>query len=389
MSAKARTFVLLTPEYPPDCGGIGDYVALLGARLADGGDRVRVFTRSPSQRAHTPGVEVALLPDHFGAQTRRYLAHAWQTLPKDAVVLVQYVPQGFGWKGMNLPFARFLAGRTERLWLMLHEIVYPFIPGQRVQLDVLAAFTRLMLRVSTARAERAFVSTPAWEPIFERYARPGLRCEWLPIPATAAAADGVPRHAPAAIPTIAHFGTYGRLIAEPLERIVVPLLGRCPELELVLVGRGSDTFRNELAERHPELDRRLRATGAAAPERISEELARAWVTIFPFEEGVTTRRTSLMTALAAGAVIVTTDAWCTESVWRRSGAVELVDGYRSGAAVEAVIGLLSDGARRELMRQRARALYAERFHVDRVAERLREHYAAPAVRAASSESFVD
>jgi glycosyltransferase involved in cell wall biosynthesis len=378
MSAKPRTFVLLTPEYPPGCGGIGDYVALLGARLAEGGDRVRVLTRSPSERTRTPGVEVELLPDAFGAETRRYLARAWRPLPRDAVVLVQYVPQGFGWKGMNLPFARFLAGRSERLWLMLHEIVYPFIPGQSVKLDVLAAVTRLMLRVSTHSAERAFVSTPAWEPIFERYARPGLKCEWLPIPATAAVDVGASRHALTAVPTIAHFGTYGHLVATPLERIVVPLLGRRPELELVLVGRGSDAFRDDLARRHPELDRRLRATGAATPERISEELARAWVTIFPFQEGVTTRRTSLMTALAAGAVIVTTDAWCTESVWRQSGAVELVDGYRSGAVVEAVLGLLSDAPRREAMRQRARALYGERFHVDHVVERLREHYATRA-----------
>jgi hypothetical protein len=377
MKGSRRTFAILTSEFPPGCGGIGDFVALVAERLAAGGDRVVVFTRTPQEPARIDGVEVRVLPDAFGPATRRLLARSFAELPGDAVIFAQYVPQGFGWKGMNLRFARFLGSRRERVWLMLHEIVYPFQPGQGIKLDVLATATRVMLHLVTARAERAFVSTPAWEPLLGRYGRGDLVCEWLPIPATAAVdASGVEHVAPAAVPTIAHFGTYGALVTEPLEAIVVPVLTAHPELELVLVGRHSDTFMGRFLERYPGFSGRLRATGAAAPERIADELARAWVTIFPFPEGVTTRRTSLMSALAAGAVIVTTSAWCTESVWRRSGAVELVDGYRSGAAVDAVESLLADAERRDELRRRARSLYSERFHVDHVVERLRELYAA-------------
>jgi glycosyltransferase involved in cell wall biosynthesis len=375
MSAR-RTFAFLTPEYPPDSGGIGDYVALLAGRLAEQGDRVVVHTRSPPGRAPTPGVEIELLPDDFGAETRRSLDRSWRSLPSDAVVFVQYVPQGFGMKGMNLPFARFLGGRPERLWLMLHEISYPFVRGQPLKLDVLAAVTRVMLRWSTARAEHVFVSTPAWEPIFERYARGRRRCEWLPIPATAVTGAGEPV-VPAVRATLAHFGTYGELVREPLERIVVPLLSRRPEVELSLVGRGSDGFLADLARRHPELASRLRASGPASPERIREELGRAWVTIFPFVEGVTTRRTSVMSALAAGAVIVTTDAWCTEAIWRR-GAVELYRADRPESAGETIEQLLDDAPRREELARRARLLYAERFDAERVVSRLLGLYDAAA-----------
>jgi glycosyltransferase involved in cell wall biosynthesis len=371
-----RTFAFLTPEYPPDSGGIGDYVALLAGRLAERGDRVLVHTRSPPARVQTRGVEIEYLPDDFGPASRRLLARSWRSLPSDAVIFVQYVPQGFGMKGMNLPFARFLGRRRERLWLMLHEIGYPFVRGQALKLDVLAVITRFMLRLSTANAEHAFVSTPAWEPIFERYVHRGLRCEWLPIPATAVTASGDPP-VPATRPTIAHFGTYGRLVREPLERLVVPLLTRRPELELVLVGRGSEGFLAELAGRQPQLRPRLRATGPASPETIREELGRAWLTIFPFIEGVTTRRTSVMSALAAGAVILTTDAWCTESVWRR-GAVELFHPDRLEAAVELAERLLDDASRREELGRRARLLYAERFDAERVVSRLVGLYATRA-----------
>jgi glycosyltransferase involved in cell wall biosynthesis len=371
-----RTFALLTPEYPPDSGGIGDYVALLAARLAALGDRVIVYTRSPAGRLVTPGVEIELLPDDFGSATRAFLSQAWRALPSDAVVFVQYVPQGFGWKGMNLPFARFLAGRRERLWVMHHEIAYPFIRGQGPALHALAVVTRLMLRLVTSRAERAFVSTPAWEPLFRRYAPSSLRCEWLPIPATAAV-DGALPPSPSSRPTLAHFGTYGRIVSEPLERVLVPLLERRPELEVVLVGRGSERFRAELVRAHGAWEGRVRATGPATPERIHAELGQAWVTFFPFVEGVTTRRTSVMTALAAGAVIVTTDAWCTESVWRHSGAVELVEPGRPDSTLKALEALLDDALLRRELRQRARALYADRFDVGHVVRRLVSLYSLP------------
>jgi glycosyltransferase involved in cell wall biosynthesis len=372
-----RTFAFLTPEYPPDSGGIGDYVALLASALARLGDRVIVYTRSKPGRVAAPGVEVELLPDEFGAASRRFLAAAWQKLPEDAVVFVQYVPQGFGRKGMNLPFARFLAARRERVWLMLHEISYPFFPGQSLRLDLLALVTRLMLRVVTARAEHAFISTPAWEPIFRRYVRRSLDCEWLPIPATAVVEGPAEPVTPSERPSVAHFGTYGHLVAEPLERILVPTLVRRADVELVLVGRGSERFLEELARRYPELAPRMRATGPVAPGRIREELGRAWVTVFPFIEGVTSRRTSVMSALAAGAVIVTTQAWCTESLWRHSGAVALVEFSPPDSATQAIHQLLDDAPRRRELRARARALYDHRFHVDHVVRRLVSLYSLP------------
>jgi glycosyltransferase involved in cell wall biosynthesis len=377
MSGARRTFAILTSEYPPGAGGIGDFVALLAGRLAAGGDRVLVHTARPREPAVIDGVEVRVLPDEFGPRSRERLARDWAALPRDAAIFVQYVPQGFGWKGMNLPFARFLAARDERLWLMIHEVAYPFVPGQSLKRDVLAVVTRVMLRLASERAERAFVSTPAWEPLVERYTRRGLACEWFPIPATATVREDFEPPAPAPAPTLAHFGTYGGLVAEPLERIVVPLLAADPARELVLVGRGSQEFRGALTRRHPALAERVRATGAVEPERVLAELARAWVSVFPFLEGVTTRRTSLMTGLAAGAAIVTTSAWCTESVWRRSGAVELVEGCDAAATVAAVERLLADGARRAELRERARALYRERFQLERAAGRLRERYDAP------------
>jgi glycosyltransferase involved in cell wall biosynthesis len=150
------------------------------------------------------------------------------------------------------------------------------------------------------------------------------------------------------------------------------LLERNPGLDVLLIGRGSERFQGELVRSEPGVRERVRATGAAEPSAVTEHLRGATVALFPFVEGVSSRRTSLMSALQAGAAIVTTEGWCSESVWRASGAVELADPNEPLSAVTAVEHLLGDPARQTELRRRALALYDQRFHVDRVVARLHE-----------------
>jgi glycosyltransferase involved in cell wall biosynthesis len=382
-----RTWSIVTPEYPPDSGGIGDYIALVAGRLAELGDEVTVFTRSPPGRRPTPGVAVELLQDDFGRASERQLDTAWRRLPERGVVLVQYVPQGFGLRGMNVPFLRWLGARRERRWLMIHEAVFPFDRRQPPRRWVFAGVTRLMLLAATRHAEHVFSSIPAWEPFIESWSLAGVRPEWLPIPATLGrdpASFVPPEFLPSAdeafapVPqTVAHFGTYGEFITAPLKQVLLPLLEQTANLELILLGGGSDRFRDELVELVPAAAHRLRATGRLAPERVAVELARAGATIFPFLEGVTTRRTSLMSALSVGAAIVTIENAFSEEFWRKTGVVAAYPVQRPDLGVAAIQSLLADPKRRSEQRQRALALYRDRFRLDLVVERLQNVYDAP------------
>src|SRR5205085_9332813 len=78
-------------------------------------------------------------------------------------ILVQYVPHAFGWKGMNLAFAAWVACRARRfapVWVMFHEVAFPF--GRRPVRAILALANRLMARLLAGAADRVFVSVPAW-----------------------------------------------------------------------------------------------------------------------------------------------------------------------------------------------------------------------------------
>ena len=78
------TWHVLTGEYPPDCGGVGDYTAALAHALADAGDTVHVWT--PTAGGLDPAPRVHLHPLRCirpGVARRR----------STRSVLLQYVPR--------------------------------------------------------------------------------------------------------------------------------------------------------------------------------------------------------------------------------------------------------------------------------------------------------
>ena len=102
------TWHLVTGEYPPDCGGVGDYTALLARALRRAGEEVQVWVPGDANATGNTSESVRGLPDRFGSRSRETLARAWQQQP--GVVLLQYVPNALGVKGANLSFCRWLRG---------------------------------------------------------------------------------------------------------------------------------------------------------------------------------------------------------------------------------------------------------------------------------------
>jgi glycosyltransferase involved in cell wall biosynthesis len=308
---------------------------------------------------------------------------------RPARLLVQYVPQAFGWKGMNVPFCLWLAGRRrESVWVMFHEVACPVgreLPWRR---NVLGWVTRWMAGRVARAAERVFVSTPSWTPMLRELAPTAPPPVWLPVPSNLPTqADleeaALVRRRLASGPgdaLIGHFGTYGGHIAPLLTRALPRLLADSPSRRAVLLGRGACDFAAGLERACPSLRGRLVTPGPLTDEGLVAHLAACDVLFQPFPDGVTTRRGSVMAGLALGAPIVTTTGSLTEPVWGESGAVLLPAVDDVGGVVEAVRAVLSRDDLRRRLRLRSAALYRERFAVDRTVEAL--------LAAASAERFV-
>jgi glycosyltransferase involved in cell wall biosynthesis len=313
---SAPVWHLLTGEYPPHGGGIADYTALLARALADAGRDVHVWTPARVEPSGDSSVTVHAMDGFSGAALRRLDAELGR-FPAPRRLLVQYAPQAWGMRGMNVPFCRWVLSRRhagDDVRVMFHEPFFPF-GWQRPQRNLLAAVNRWMARLLLRASTRAYVSISAWEALLRPLAPPGLEFTVLPIPSTIPFVDDPPRVAAlrrelsedGRRPIFVHFGTYGGMLAPMLLEGFASLVASCPHACILLLGARGPAF----AERLRRADANFSQAVVAAPGRLSAEevslhLQAASVAVQPYPDGADTRRTSLMACLANGVPTVTT-----------------------------------------------------------------------------------
>ena len=269
------------------------------------------------------------------------------------------------------------------MWIMFHEVAYPHGAGYSLGENVLALVTRWMAAIAGRHAERIFVSIPGWRPLVESAVGKQVPIEWLPIPSSVPVADDgagvaiVRSRMAQGHPLVGHFGTYGRLI-RPMLRLALPAFMAVTDCRVLLLGRGGDMFRDELTAEHPEIAGRIDAPGPLAPDDLSRHVSACDLMLQPYPDGVSSRRTSVMVALAHGRPVVTTFGDLSEPLWNE-GAVVLAPVDRPNDLAAAVASLIADAARLRDFATRARALYAERFDVCHTVATLRA-VSAPARR---------
>jgi glycosyltransferase involved in cell wall biosynthesis len=385
---------LVTGEYPPACGGVGDYTADLARALALAGDTVHVWVaevvrpnadsvghgasaiRPKTAEPHT-SITVHELPDRFGRASRRVLADAWRETP--GIVLLQYVPNALGARGANLPFCRWLrrihrAGADVRV--MFHE-PYFYFSLERPWRNALALAQRMMAATLLQSASRIYLSTETWMrylaavgvlPPAEALAIPSS----LPSTAPPAAIDRWRREiAPEGAQIVGHFGTYGAHVAGQLHAALPVLAERLPAIRFALAGAGSVEFLADIHQRHPRLAARAWASGRLEPDAVAAVLRACDLLLQPYPDGITTRRTSAMAGLKNGVATVSTSGCLTESIWTTTRAAALAPAGDAGGLADIVAGLLSDPTARAALGSRGAQAYCLHFSVEHTVAALR------------------
>lgn len=371
---------ILTGEYPPASGGVGDYTSLLTHALADAGDSVDVWVGGPVQPSISVRRRVHALPDRFGPQSRAILDEAFTASP--GIVLLQYVPNALGRRGMNVAFCRWLleqrrAGRDIRV--MFHEPYFYFTPW-RPWRNVIAIVQRVMAALLVRAATQLYYSSENWHTYLAPYGA-NRNAIVLAIPATipaeaspAAVGEFRRAFAPGAR-VVGHFGTFGAHVAGELSRIVPALLERDGNVRVILIGRDGDRFLRDLVRRMPAAAERVHATGELGPADVAVALAACDVLCQPYPDGVTTRRTSVMAGLHNGIATVSTAGPLTEPVWRDTAAVVLAPQGDVDASVAHIRRLLDDRSAQRTQAERGRDAYEQHFAMDLTVAQL--HSAAP------------
>jgi glycosyl transferase family 1/glycosyl transferase family 4 len=369
---------ILTSEYPPDIGGVSEYTRQVAEALVAAGDDVHVWCPRQAGESGSRVVQVHGEMGGIGPADLRRLDRCLNEHEAPRRLLVQWVPHGFGYRSMNLWFCLWLATRAWRgdhVQLMVHEPYVEFSGPLRYR--AMAAVHRLMTIVLLAASRQVWMSIPAWEARLRPYALGRrLRMEWLPVPGSAEPTATPPpmqrrEYATDWRPVIGHFGSYGREVSSLLEERLAAILEHESTPSVLLIGAGGDTLRQTLVRRNAEWTSRVHATGFVAPADLSGVIGLCDLFVQPYPDGISSRRTSAMSCLAAGRPVVTTRGHLTEPLWDDSGAVVLADVCDVRSFVTSIERLLANPDERRRLGDEGRRLYETHFSVDRLVSTLR------------------
>jgi len=376
-------WALITGEYPPDPGGVSDYSFLVAKGLAAAGDLVKVYTpRKSGPPPDIEGVVVRSLPDQYGIRSLIQIDRDLHSGPKPDRVLVQYVPHAFGWKAMNVPFAEWLNRRVSKhfnLWVMFHEVSFPLVK-RPLRHRFLSHVNRYMARSIAQSAKRIFVSSTRWGDLLHEITRSHPPIEWRPVPSNIleeARPDVDPLLRSKYLQAnqhqlIGHFGTYGNSVRQLMKATLPEILLADSHRAILLMGKNSLEFRDEMRSYQPLVAERIHATGMLPSNMLATYmLACDWI-YQPYDDGVSTRRTSLMGALALGCPIITTLGPYSEPIWEESDSVLLAPSSKPYDLIRTVDSALRTSPEQRLhLGKKAAQVYEDNFALEHTLNALR------------------
>jgi len=368
---------VITCEYPPQTGGVSDYVYLITSKLASTGWVAHVW--GPRLEGKPPGISGASFHDEMGRFSPSDIKRTDNQLNQFSSprhLFVQWVPHGYGYKSLNIWFCFWIWKRAkvdrDIVDLMIHEPFLGFTKKSWRQ-NFAALTHRIMMVLLLNAADHVLISVPAWEKLLMPYALgKKVPFKWLPIP------SGIPvynlnrekiallkkKYLGNSVFLIGHFGTYGGFISELLIRIIPKLTHHCPDRKFLFLGKNSDKFCEQLLQAYPDLKSQIYSTGMLDQQSLSEHIQACDIFIQPYPDGVSSRRTSIMTLLAHGLPVVTTKGFLTEPLWVKSNAIFLSNNIDNDKVVELIKRLLNNPIERKGLGEGAKIFYQRNFNID-------------------------
>lgn len=335
--------LLVSPEYPPTPGGVGDYTALLARHLAAEGATVAVLTGGTGADTTEDGVRVLRAVPHWRWGLARRIGEATRVTGAE-IVHIQYQT---GMYAMH-PAVNLLPPRLRRLHLRsgtgfslpIRGRQAEACPATRMVLRVVTTFHDLLppylfpkagplrdgvTRLLACTSDAAIATNGADMATLRRW---GVRAALVPIGSNIPfIVNGLPvpgeyerfraRYGiPIDATLLATFGLINQ--SKGLDTIIDALAllrdeGMPAFLLVVGAGAGANDATNRATEsafRGRIMARGLAAhvafTGPLAAGEVARTLAYCDACVLPYRDGASPRRGSLLAALAQGIVVITT-----------------------------------------------------------------------------------
>ena len=373
MGSETRNVCLVVAALPPRLDGIGDYTASLALALRTN-SKVESVTVVTAERAPAsiPGVSIKSAFSVSEASSVWRLKDEMEKASADVIVL-QYSPFSFGRWGLNLHLPLVMRsihrmGQT-KVAVMVHE---PFVPLNSWQFVIMSLWQRWQLWMLGKCSDVLFFSIDPWVARFQRWF-PGQRVVHLPVGsnipriplerAEARARLGIQR----GTMVIGLFGTLNpsRMIDQVREAAKAAWM-QFKDVQLLYIGPDVAVAKGAF----PGIP--LLAEGPLSSDEVSKRFAAMDVYLAPYIDGVSTRRTTLMTGLQHGIATVGTRGFLTDNMLAREDgrAILLADVKHPDGFSRCVGRLIESAELRAQIGAGGQCLYEEHFAWNRIAAKL-------------------
>lgn len=380
--------LMITGEYPPAVGGVGDYTRQLGRALIARGQRVSVLTRSPAESEDRGEPAVIPLGTGWGWRSWQQTLRVIRLLTPE-IVHMQYQTGAFAmhpainllpWRLRQLP-------NRPRIVVTAHDLRLPYLLPKADPLrgwitQRLFADADALILTNAEDEERVQAKADPSRELFSP--RTAIRMPTTVIPIGSNIVPAPPHDydraewrkrlgSDAEMIWLAYFGLLNR--SKGVIELLAALADLPPRFKLLIIGGAAPQPEDQryAAEVHAfiaarSLEQRVHITGPCAEADVSGYLLASDLAVLPFLDGASYRRGSLLAALAHGIPTITTmpSKPLNPALADQTHAL-LVPRAEPAALKAAIERLTADPALQSRIAEGARRL-AERFSWPRIAE---------------------
>lgn len=372
MSNHAPRVCIITPRYPPDRCGVGDYTERLAQALVQEGIDVTVVTSHASGTRRSSGwhngTRVASVIDDWGwpalARLVTLIRHG-----RFSVVHVQYQNTMYNRAASiaALPAALRVFCPWVRTIVTVHDYGTPWPRRLRVRL-LAGPYGKAWFALMLATAWRVIVTNEHdlhhFTQLRMRYPIPASRYLTIPLASNLPAAELARPGEMVGELKVGYFGFVNApkgvdVLIEAVRR--ARLKGCSLHLLLICAIDEHDPYQARIgrALMDPALRDAVTVTGEREATEVAALLASCAMVALPFREGISLRRTTLVAALTLGCAVISTRAAVPPVVLRDGQEVLLVPPDDAAALAEALCRLAQDRALRASLGAAAAAAAAQ------------------------------
>lgn len=367
--------VVLSPDLPPKRGGVADHTDRLLREL-----QARIQTGVITSTGNVVPERLSPVKQIAGWKDASVIWEAVSTLPRNAILLWQWVPHMYGRGGVNAAVPEVIArwqAAGRRQIVLVHELYAPWsiLPNRWYY----ARQQRRQWRIIRDSADALGMSTETW--LASESVRPGVlnpgRFFLCSSPSNIPIATVPPDHAAswrgergwsAGSRVIAVFGSLGLPSRwKWVERACSELQASGTDARWVTVGQGSI----DLSKGRREW---FHSMGFVDARAVSGVLQACDILAVPYLDGVSERRCSAMAGLAHGCCVATTLGHGTGPTMSQGGFMGLIPADDAAGFSRMLKEMLLDADRRRELGGRAREAYVKHYDwpviVDRIHDRL-------------------